>query len=38
MRGYFEVKEEALNCAVWRKRFERGNGLVREKTIESLNE
>jgi hypothetical protein len=28
MRGYWELKEEALNCTVWRTRFERLYGAV----------
>jgi hypothetical protein len=30
--GYRKVKEEALDCTLWRTRFGRGCGLVRETT------
>jgi hypothetical protein len=34
MSGYCKLKEEALNCAVWRTRFGRGYGPVGRQTIE----
>jgi hypothetical protein len=31
-RGYCKMKEEVLGCTVWRTRFGRGCGLVKETT------
>jgi hypothetical protein len=33
-RGYWELKEEALDCTVWRTRFGRGYGLVVRQTVQ----
>jgi hypothetical protein len=33
-RKYWKLKEEALDCAVWRTRFGRGNGAVAIQTTE----
>jgi hypothetical protein len=30
-RRYWKLKEEALDCTLWRTRFERGCGLIRER-------
>jgi hypothetical protein len=37
-RGYFRLKEEALNRAMWRARFERGFGPVVRQTTKCMNE
>jgi hypothetical protein len=33
-KGYSHLKEEALNCTMWRARFERGFGPVVRQTTE----
>jgi hypothetical protein len=37
-RGYWKLKEEALDNAVWRTSFGRSYGLVVRETIEWMNE
>jgi hypothetical protein len=37
-RGYWVLKEEALNCTLWRTRFGRGYGPVLRPQNEGMNE
>jgi hypothetical protein len=37
-RKYLKLKEEALDCSVWKTRFGRGYGLFVRQTTEGMNE
>jgi hypothetical protein len=37
-RGYWTLKEEALDCSVWRAGFGRGCGLFERQTTERKNQ